>query len=54
MRNYEALRGGHPPRDIYGELLRIEERGERIKRHRKPLFSSLFGSKKIPESRESI
>ena len=46
MRNYEALRGGHPPRDIYGELLRIEERGQRIKNRKKPWLSSLLGSKK--------
>jgi hypothetical protein len=31
MRTYEELRGGHPPRDIYAELRRIEERGKRKK-----------------------
>lgn len=25
MRTYEELRGGHPPRDIHAELLRIGE-----------------------------
>jgi hypothetical protein len=31
MTNYEILRGGHPPRDIYAELTSIEERGKRLK-----------------------
>ena len=32
MRNYETLRGGHPPRDLYAELISIEERGKRLKK----------------------
>jgi hypothetical protein len=45
MRNYEVLRGGHPPRDIYAELQRIEQRGERLKNNRKARTNWLFGTK---------
>ena len=44
MRNYECLRGGHSPRDIYSELRRIEERGQRLKESRKPILASFFGT----------
>jgi hypothetical protein len=44
MRNYECLRGGHGYRDIYTELQNIEERGKRMKKAKKPLFSSLSKS----------
>ena len=44
MRNYECLRGGHGYRDVYAELLRIEERGRRMKKTRKPMFSFLTKS----------
>ena len=49
MRNYEALRGGHPPRDIYAELRRIEERGKKLKSQRKPkiLLNPRTGRKTI-------
>jgi len=46
--NYEALRGGHRERDIYSELMRIEERGNRIK-EKKSRFTTLFGRKAIKE-----
>jgi len=46
--NYEALRGGHRERDIYSELMRIEERGSRMK-GKKSRLSILFGRKTIKE-----
>ena len=36
MRTYEELRGGHPPRDIDAELLRIGGLSRRTKRNVKP------------------
>ncbi len=52
MRNYECLRGGHGYRDINAELLRIEERGRRLKKTRKPIFSFLAKSSRKEEQED--
>ena len=54
MTNYELLRGGHPPRDIYAELTSIEERGNRLKSDWKNKFLSLFGVKTKREGRAVV
>jgi hypothetical protein len=42
MRDFRAMRGGHAPRDVYSELLDIEERGKRLSQKRKSWLKSLF------------
>lgn len=49
MEDYQALRGGHPPRDIRAELIRIGEMDRTPNRDRKPkiLLNPRTGRKTI-------
>ncbi len=54
MRNYEAMRGGHKPRDIYAELRRIEERGKRLKNKQRARFHWPFRMKSKNADKKAV